>query len=212
MDTTMRRWIATGGLAFVALLVLATVVFVPPGTHDAAASVASAYADHKNAVAFVAYLVAAAILVGVFYFWYLRDLICAVDSTRRLATIGFAGALLFLAAGGLYAGIYWASYDLVGYAPASTLQLLNTLQEDTTWFLFDPGAAVFLLATGAALVRSGVLAKWLGWLGVVGAVASIGLPVVVGPIAAGVWILVASIVMLVHNPTGRAAAATLSTS
>jgi hypothetical protein len=212
MDLIMKRWIALGGLVFVVLVVLATVLFAVPGTHDSAAKVASTYAAHKNSVAVVAYLIGVAVLEGVFYFWYLRDLICTVESNRRLATIGFAGALLFAASGGLTAGIYWTAYDLVGHAPASTFQLLNAMQYETTAFLTGPGIAIFLVATGAAIIRSGVLPKWLGWLGVVGAVVAIVLPIVVGPIPAGVWILVASIVMLVHNPAGRAAAAISSTS
>ncbi|HMK97701.1 MAG TPA: hypothetical protein VK425_09165 [Acidimicrobiales bacterium] len=203
----MRRWTAIGGLVFVVLLVLDLVLFSLPGTRGSAATVASSYAAHKNAVGVSAYLIAVAVLEGVFYFWYLRDLICTAEPNKRLATIGFAGALLFAASGGLAGGLYWAAYELVGHAPAATFQALNAMQNDTVAFLLGPGVAIFLVANGAALIRSGILPKWLGWLGVLGGVVAIVLPVALGPYAAGVWVLVTSVVMLVHNPVGRAATA-----
>ncbi|HYA69093.1 MAG TPA: hypothetical protein VED63_10210 [Acidimicrobiales bacterium] len=206
MNLTMRRWIAIGGLVFVVLIVLAVTLFSLPGTHGSAATVANSYAAHKSAVGVSAYLIAVAVLEGVFYFWYLRDLIGTAEATKRLATIGFAGALLFAGSGGLAGGLYWTAYDLVGHAPATTFQTLNAMQNDTVAFLLGPGVAIFLIATGAALIRSGVLPKWLGWLGLIAGVVAIVLPVALGPYAAGFWILVASIVMLVHNPVGRRAA------
>ena len=207
MDLNMRRWVAIGGLVFVVLLGLAIVLFSLPGTQGSAATIANSYADHRTAVGISAYLIAAAVLEGVFYFWYLRDVISTTESNKRLATIGFAGALLFAASGGLAAGLFWATYDLVGHAPAATFQAVNAMQNDTVAFLLGPGVAIFLIANGAALIRSGLLPKWLGWLAVVGGVVAIVLPVALGPYAAGVWILVASIVMLVQSPVGRPAVA-----
>jgi hypothetical protein len=56
------------------------------------------------------------------------------------------------------------------------------------------GPTLFLLATGIAIVKGGALAKWLGWLGIVLGVVS--LTGFIGPLPAGIWVLVASIVLL----------------
>jgi hypothetical protein len=42
-----------------------------------------------------AYLLELAVFVGVFFFWYVRDLVTTVEANRRLATIGFAGVVIF---------------------------------------------------------------------------------------------------------------------
>ncbi len=152
-----------------------------------------------------AYLIGFAVFIGIFFFWYLRDLVATVETNRRLATVGFAGALIFAVSGGLDASVFWASQDAVGHVDPATMQTLNVLQLDGATFLAGPGIAVFLIATGIALIRSGVLAKWLGWVGVALGVVALALPAAFGPLPAGLWILVASIVILATS-RGDAAA------
>jgi hypothetical protein len=195
-DARMQRWVGIGGLVFVALVVV-TVFLLPslPGNGASATQVAAYYHDHKSAVGVNAYLIGLAVFVGIFFFWYLRDLVATVETNRRLATIGFAGALVFAVAGAFDASIYWAAQAGVGHVEPATMQTLNVLQGPT--FLTSVGIAVFLIATGIALIRSGVLAKWLGWVGVVLGVVALTLPAAFGPLPAGLWILIASIVILV---------------
>jgi len=200
MEARLRRWVGAGGLLFVVLVVLTVFLLPsPPSTHATSTKVVAYYLDHKSAVGVNAYLIGLAVFVGIFFFWYLRDLVATEEANRRLATIGFAGALLFAVSGAFVAGLYWAAQDAVGHVDPVTIQTLNVMQTDVTSFLSGPGIAVFLIATGIALIRSGVLAKWLGWVGVVLGVVALVLPAAVGPLPAGLWVLIASIVILVSG-------------
>src|SRR5579871_4518877 len=157
------RWVGIAGLAFVALLVVS--IFVAPGTPQASASatkVLKYYHDHKTSVAVDAYLISAAVLVGVFFFWFLRDLVATVADNRRLSIIGFGGGLLFAASGLLAAGLYWAALNFK-HLDAGTVQGINTLQQVGISFLLGTGQAILLIAMGVAIARSGPLPRWVGW-------------------------------------------------
>jgi hypothetical protein len=69
------------------------------------------------------------------------------------------------------------------------------------------GVAVFLTATGIVCIKSRVLPRWLGWVGVVLAFVSLVLPFF-GPPAAGLWVLMASIVILARERRGAPAVST----
>ena len=110
-----------------------------------------------------AYVIELAVFVALFFYWYLRDYFSSVPANRRLATVGFAGVVSFAVSGGLVAGIAWALADSVTHLSAASVQTLNVLQNDLNTFLGGVGAAVFLVATGAAIVRSALLPP--GWDG-----------------------------------------------
>ena len=206
MSERGARAVAVAGLLFVVLIVAS--IFVAPGTpnaHATAAKVVSYYQNHKGGVRVEAYVIGLAVFVGVFFFWYLRDWVCSVAENRQLATIGFAGALLFAASGALAAGIYWALADGVGHLDASAMQAFNVWQMDGVAFLLGVGQAVFLVGTGVAIARSGVLPRWLGWAGVVLGVIGLAVPAAVGPTPAGLWVLAASIALLIASPTSKRA-------
>jgi hypothetical protein len=199
MDRRLKRWLGVAGLVFVVLVVLSGVVGGnEPNAHASAAKVVAFYHKHKSSVAAQAYLVEAAIFVGLFFFWYLRDLVATVPTNRRLANIGFAGVVIFAVSGGLSAGLNWAAADSVGHVDPTVTQTLNVLQMDFVAFVSGPGSGVFLVATGIALLRSGFLARWLGWVGVILGVISLILPFL-GPLPIGLWVLIASIIILVQN-------------
>ena len=199
MDRRLRRWVGVAGLVFVVLVVLSGVLSGnAPNTHASAAKVVAFYHKHKSGIAAQAYFVEAAIFVGLFFFWYLRDLVATVPANRRLATIGFAGVVIFAVSGGMSAGLNWAAADSVGHVDPTVTQTLNVLQMDLVNFVTGPGAGVFLVATGIALIRSGILGRWLGWVGVILGVVSLILPFF-GPLPTGLWVLIASIVILVQS-------------
>jgi hypothetical protein len=201
MQARMRQRMALGGLLFVVLFVVS--VFIAPstpGSHATAAKVISFYHKHKSVVAVEAWIIEVAVFVGVFFYWYLRDYLSTVVANRRLATVGFAGVLLFAVDGGLSAGINWTLADSVNHLSGTTMQTLNVLQNDLTSFVSGAGAAIFLAATGLLIIRSGVLPKWLGWIGVVFAAASLVLPFV-GIIGVALWTLITCIVLLVTKGT-----------
>jgi hypothetical protein len=196
-DPHWQRWLGIVGLVFVVLIVVSTFSTpAPPSTSDSVAKVVSYYHQHRSATLVIAYLIEVAIFVGIFFFWLLRDRLAR--DNRLLANIGFAGAILFAASGGVFSGLSMALGHASGHVHPSVMQSLNALSEWLPVTLAGAGVAIFLVATGAALIRSAVLPRWLGWVGIVLAVASLVLPQVAPP-AAGIWILVASIVVLIRD-------------
>ncbi len=164
MKPRMRQRLAGGGFLFVALVIVSFILVPnPPGSHASAAKVVDFYYRHKSQTAVSAYVIELAVFVALFFYWYLRDYLSSVPANRRLATVGFAGVVSFAVSGGLVAGIAWALADSVTHLSAASVQTLNVLQNDLNTFLGGAGAAVFLVATGAAIVRSALLPP--GWDG-----------------------------------------------
>lgn len=199
MDARSQRLVGVSGLVFVAL-VAASIIVVPnaPDAHASSATDVAYYTAHKSAVSATAHLIVLAVVVGLFFFWYLRDLLATTPLTKRFATIGFAGAVVFAASGGVAAASYYTLSDAIGHADPSTIQVLNLLQSDFADGVGEAGIAVLLLASGIAIVRgSGSLPGWVGWIGVVLGVAcaliiGLGLP------ALGLWLLIACVTMIVR--------------
>ena len=80
------------------------------------------------------------------------------------------------------------------------MQTLNVLQNDMNTALNAAGTATFLVFTGVAIIRGGGLPRWLGWVGVVfGALSATGFT---GPAGVGLWILIASLTLIVTDRNG----------
>lgn len=200
----MQRQVGIGGLVFI-ILVLASIFALPnvPQSDASSAKVVAFYHAHKNASHVSVYLILLAVFVGVFFFWYLRDFLAVSPMTRRLATIGFAGALIFAVSGAASAGALFAITQVIGHADPATIQTFNVIQGEFSSGLGEVGVAVFLIANNIAIIRGdGHLPVWLGWVGIVLGVASIVL-IDPGIIAMGLWLLISCITMLirVHNTT-----------
>jgi hypothetical protein len=203
--TARQRWLGIAGVVFV-VLVVASIFAVPntPHAHASLAKIVSYYHGHKTGLRVSSYLIVLAIFVGVFFFWYLREhLVLASRAVKSLATIGFAGALIFAISGALTAGISWSLADGVDHVSPTAMQALNVLNSDLIPFISAPGIAVFLAATGIAIITNRMLPVWLGWAGVVLAVVALVIGFF-GMLGIGLWILVASIVLLRPDRTAAA--------
>ena len=53
--------------------------------------------------------------------------------------------------------------DIAGHVPATVTQALSVLQADT-FIMIAPGFAIFGIAAGLAVLRTGALSRRLGWL------------------------------------------------
>ncbi len=202
MDASLRRWVALGGLLFVILVVPAVMVIASaPDNTASMAKVLTYYTHHKTSGYVIAILLEAAVAVALWFFWYLRNLLVDAGADARLATLGFAGAILFGVGGGLGGGMRWVLSDSVGHITPAALQGLNALQADLNTIVSGAGTALLLFATSIAIIRSGAMAKWLGWLGI--ALGVVDLITMLGPVPVAIWAFVASIVLVA---SGRRAA------
>ena len=197
-DSRAQRWLGLAGLVFVVLLVVAIASVPMINSTSSAAKVFHNIHSHKGAYNIAVFMTGLAVVEGLFFFFYLREYLCDVAANRRLATIGYAGVILFAAPGGVSAGIQFSMVDAVGHVSGSVLQTLNVLSSDLTFIMGAAGAMVFLFASGVAILRNGPLPKWVGWLAIVLGV----LTVVSGVASAGLFVLVVSIVILVRSRGG----------
>jgi hypothetical protein len=84
-----------------------------------------------------------------------------------------------------------------GLSPAGA-HALNLLVNYSASIAVSAGASVLLIAGGLAILRGGLLPAWAGWLGLVVGVMAL-LPIQnLGPIPAGIWTLVVSVVLCVR--------------
>ena len=208
MSKDELRWIGIGGLVFVVLaVVLVLVTPSPPAIHASAAKLASHYTKSKQGL-FLAggFVTMGAVVVGGFWFWYFRELLAGVTGGRRLATVGFAGAVLFAAGGGLAAGLDFVISDAVGHASVSTIEALNYFRADLNLGLTATGVVLFLLTTALVVIRFRALPVWLGWVAIVFAVATF----LITPLAllcVGVWMIPTNIVLIARSRSGAEAMA-----
>lgn len=200
MDVSVKRWVGYGGLVFVILVLVATFALPSsPDTNATAAKVALFYHQHQAAYYFNSYVIVAAIIVGLAYFWYLREYLAQLTASRRLLTVAFAGAVVFAVSGGISAGVHFALADAShsGNISGTSMQTLNVLGNDLNLPMTAAGTVAFLIFTGIVIIRSGGLPRWLGWVALVLGILST--PGFLGAAPTGLWILIASITVIVTN-------------
>ena len=209
MDANLRRWLAVSGLLFVILAVAAvTVISSVPDNTASVAKVLSYYTQHKDSGYVTAILLEGAVVVALCFFWYLRNLLVDAGADARLTTLGFAGAIVFGVGGAVGGGMKWVMSDAVSHVTPATLQGLNAVQDDLNTILSGAGSALLLFATSIAIIKSGALPKWLGWLGI--GLGAVSLADLIGPVPVAIWVLVASVVLVATSKQAAVTPATTS--
>jgi len=154
------------GLAFTALLVAVRVI-EGSGLPDAGAptaTVARYWTEHRTDQMTVAVLASLAAVALVWFGGELRNRLANAEGGHgRLASLTFGGVLLSAVGMLGTTTLEYAAADSAGHVPATVTQALSVLQADT-FILIAPGFAVFGIAAGLAVLRTGVLSRRLGWL------------------------------------------------
>jgi hypothetical protein len=220
-----QRFGAASGIGFVVLIVAAMFFGSPPDFGAPTDEVSRYYREDQRSIQTSALVFAAAFAL---LLWFLGTLQSALTNPDRngasLATIGFGAGLVAVA-------LLLVSLALVvgaAFRPEETPPEVTRTLDDLSFLVLAPGACslvVFFAASGAAIFRTGILPRWLGWLAAfVAVLQALGAGAVFedsGPFAADgvfgyaaffsflVWILLASIVMAVRTgdfhraPTAR---------
>ena len=174
----LARYAPLTGAMF-AILSAATIIITPasPSSSASGATVISFYEAHGSTEQKSVLISMAALVFFMFFAGTLRTHL-RTQTSGSLPALSLAGATLFTAGLSLSAGFAFALADVPTKIQAATAQTLNMLDEDV-FFTMEIGIAVFTLATGLAILCSGALPKWLGWLAIV-----IGLFTLVPPLFA----------------------------
>jgi hypothetical protein len=188
-----------GGIAFVALLVLAIVGIggSTPGTDASAEKLASFYSDNAVRQGIAAFALAAAVPFLVLFGVGLATALASRDGAGLSSwgyvllagTILVAGAVLVTA----FAHFALANGADEDIAPVA-LQALNAL-DGNTWMTFNPAFGVMMLGA-AGVILSGATLRWLGWIALVlGVAAFVPFADFFALLASLVWIVVTSIAL-----------------
>lgn len=186
-------WGPASGVLFVALVAASLFVASSPSSSASGAKVIAYYSSHRGVQNAVAVLIDVGLVVGLFFFGYLRDFLRQTQLGSRLAPVVFGGGVLFAGGGAVVAGTTVALTDVPGRLSPSAAQALNVLSNDLPGIFIGAGLAVVMLATAITVLGTKVLPAWFGWVSVViGVVAAAGPLAIFTFLASGIWILVLS--------------------
>ena len=201
---SVARWAALGGLVYVVLFVIGTIMLFggAPDSSSAPAKIIQWYSDsgHRNRIHTGWILIGLAVFFLLWFIAALRRAVSEVDGEGILtAVVGIGGAIyaaLAFASVALNDGIRTMSDDT--YQHRVFPELIHAA-DDVTWVMHATGAAALgamIIAASLAFMWGGVWPNWAGWLGVVAGVLSIGSIVFFPQFLFLLWILIVSITML----------------
>jgi hypothetical protein len=159
-----QRLAAATGIGFVVLIVVATFFGSPPDFGAPADEVSRYYREDQRAIQSSALVFATALALLLWFLGTLRSVLAEAERDgAALATIGFGGGLVAVA-------LLVISLSFVvgaAFRPEETPPELTRTLDDLSFLVLAPGACslvVFFAATGAAILRTGALPRWLGSL------------------------------------------------
>ena len=217
--TALARWGALGGILYVVLFIVGTILLYSgvPDSDSAPAKIIAYYSDsgHRDRIN-IGWILGS---LGVFFFlWFLSALRRAVRRHEgedgyltALTTIGgTVYATLAFAALALNASIRTMSDDTYHH---TVYPGLIHAADDASYILHatgGAGAAAMIIAASVAFMRTAVIPKWAGWLGVVAGILALASILFFTQAAIAIWILLASGLLFLRGAPGgdvRASAA-----
>lgn len=185
------------GVAFFVLLVSSSIIRQgPPSDYASGATVISFFKAHQGAEKVSSLLEGLAVVFLLLFASWLRTHLRG-RGAGALASAAFGGAVVVAVGGATRGGIGWAlasGHDKLDPGAAQTLNVLFASHYPAV-----VGIAVFMLATGAAILRTAALPRSLGWAALPIGLIAIAPPTLIPLIAMGVWILVASVLVYVRG-------------
>jgi len=190
------------GLGFVVLLLISFIVGGQPKDADhSPAEIASWYSDNKDSAEIGAFISAVAAAFLIFFGGYLRKVL-EPGAGLMLSILPLIGIVIVSIGAAIDSTLIFAAAEAVDDIPAPEIQTIQAIW-DNDFVPFLLGVIVFNWSVGFAVLRSGVLPKWLGWWGIVFGVVSLAGPIgFFGAPGAALWIIIASIMLSMRARSG----------
>jgi hypothetical protein len=195
--TRSKDWLAPlTGVAFIVVGILGFAVGGEPSSaDDPAPKIVQFYVDNKDSVEFGAILTAVAGVLLIFFGAYLRNVLhTAAAPGEILSLVAFVGLVVVAVGVAIDATISFALAEAADDIDPVAAQALQALW-DNDFIPMIMGVMAFLWATGLAILKSGVLPRWLGWLMIVLGVLAATPVGFVAAIGAAILVLVISIML-----------------
>ena len=206
-ESRWERYAPLTGVVFVAIVIIVFAVGgETPDEHDSAATVQNFYIKHHDKHSALSFVIILGIPFLLFFASTLRRALRRAGGTGQLANASLAAAAVAAAGFGLIGTIHLALSNAgESIKTLATTQTLNVL-DNNDFLPAAAGMAVFVFAAGLSAVRHGGLPSWLGWVGVVIGVATFTPAGFIAFLAAGVWVIIASL-LLTFGPSASSGAA-----
>jgi len=196
------------GVVFFLLLLAGVLTGDNLKSTDSGTKVIAYYTAHRGRLQTSGFLISLAVFVGVVFYGLLRDYLRRSEGVRGLTATAFGGVVLFAASGCLGAGCTFALADSPSRLTTASAQTLNLIKTDGNGVFSSAGIAVLLFAFGLAIVRSGLLPKWLGWVAFPFVIVALIPPTsFFAFIATGLWTLIVSVTLYQRQAAAPAAVA-----
>src|SRR5215212_2313160 len=204
MATNMKWFTPLTGLAFAVLGVLsAFITGQPEGAKEPVGQILGYYVDNKDAIQLGTFVGLAAVLLLVFFGAYLRQVLHAAGPDGEiLSLVSFAGVLVVAVGFAIEGTITIALTETADGIDPAAVQSLQALW-DNAFVPLALGVLLFLWATGLAVVRTGVLPRWIGWLMIVLGVVSLTPLGWAAATAAAILVPVLSVLLAVRVRSAR---------
>ena len=198
----LKRWLPLTGILSVLIIIGGILLGEPPDASNPPQEIVDFYVDNGDKLQYATIGFALALMLFVSFGSYLRMVLDRAEgSTGILSLIAFGGTVIFAVGGAIDATIQFAISEAVDDLDPTQVQTLQALW-DNDWVSLQVGITLFILASGLSIVRHKSLPVWLGWLAIlIGVVGLTPIGFVAFP-ATGLWILIASVMLLISE--GRA--------
>jgi hypothetical protein len=202
------------GVAFIVVAIISIVLSgEPKEASKPAQEIVDHYLDNEDAIKIGAALQGVASTFLIFFGAYLRKVLAAASPQSMLPSVVLVGTAVMgvgLAIDGtLSFAMAEIANDVGNNVEPTTVQTLQALW-DNDFIPISLGATVFLFSAGLAIVQTGVVPKWLGWvamlLGVLGST-PVGFVAFLG---GALWILIVSVLLTIQANRPEAPQATLT--
>jgi hypothetical protein len=205
----MRKpWLVplVGILAIVVIIIAFAVGGESPDADDSLTKVVSFYRDNDSdqiaAAALLGWGTALFLLFGAGLWRIVRE---AETERHGASSLMLGGSVLWAGGATIFAGITFTLGDVADDIGPAAIQALNALNSDM-FFTVAVGTFAFSVGAGLSVLNTGILPKWLGWVAIVIGIIAITPAGFFGFLALGVWVLVASVVLLMRGSTPAQAA------
>jgi hypothetical protein len=207
MERSDREWLVPliTGLGFAVLLIISFIVTgEPKGADHAPDEIAKWYSDNKDSAEIGSFIGIVAGVLLISFGAYLRKVFEPAGPVLSILPL-IAVSIVALAAA-IDGMLIFAAAEAVDDIPAAEIQTIQAIW-DNDFLPFLLGVLLFNWSVGLAVLRSGALPKWLGWWGIVFGVVTLAGPIgFFGAPGAGLWIIIASIVLAMRARSASAPA------
>jgi hypothetical protein len=190
------------GLGFAVLLIVSIIVSGgPKGADDGPAAVAQWYRDNKDAAEIGSFIGILAAGFLIFFGGYLRKVLEPGAGTM-LGVLPLIGLTIVGIGAAIDGMLMFAAAEAVDDIPAPEIQTIQAIW-DNDFLPLMLGVLVFNWSVGLAVLKSGALPRWMGWAAIVFGVVGVAGPIgFFGALGAGLWVIVASIVLGMRANSG----------